>query len=79
MPRSGFQITSVEKVESRFVPSDLITELSISLDQMSIEDAAKLLELLVPYRIQLEVLRSDSEITPATAVYFEHINYGHIF
>lgn len=66
MPRSGFQITSVEKVESRFVPSDLVTELAISLDQMSLEDAASLLELLVPYRIQLEVLRSNSELESST-------------
>ena len=42
------------------MPSDLLTELAISLDQMSLEDAARLLELLVPYRIQLEVLRSNS-------------------
>ncbi|KAI6190002.1 PDZ domain-containing protein [Aphelenchoides bicaudatus] len=62
MPRSGFKVTSVEKVESRFVPSDLVTELAVSLDQMTIDDAAKLLELLVPYRIQLEVLRSNSAI-----------------
>lgn len=64
MPKNGFQIISVEKVESRFVPSDFITELSISLDQMSLEDAARLLELLVPYRIQLEVLRSSEEEEP---------------
>ncbi|KAI6213403.1 hypothetical protein M3Y94_00146100 [Aphelenchoides besseyi] len=56
--RSGFEIDSIEKVDSSFVSGDRLTELSIRLDQLSLSDASTLLELLVPYQIQLEVLRA---------------------
>ena len=67
--RSLLKVESVEKRDTSFIAGDRLTAMSLNLDQLKLADAAKLLELLVPYRIQLEVLRVNVETAaPPAAV-----------